>query len=74
MSFFERFANALLVAGLAPDHGMDDLLVEQAPDEEIAQPRVGELLEPACAGAFHRIVGKQRMPGISFVQIGADHR
>jgi len=36
-----------LIAGLAPDDRVDHLLVEQAPDEDVAEPRVGIFLQPA---------------------------
>ena len=53
---------------------MDELLVEQAPDEDVAEPCVGIFLEPARAGAVGGLGGEQRMAGIGLVQPGADHR
>ncbi len=53
---------------------MDDLLVEQPPDEHIAKPRVGELLEPPGAGTVFRVGGEQRVARVCLVEIGADHR
>ena len=51
MSSLERLVDPRLVARLAPDQRMDELLIEQAPDEEVAEPGVGIFLEPAGAGA-----------------------
>src|SRR5438309_6363627 len=45
--FFQRLADALLVGRLAPHQRAYDLLVEERPDEEVAEPRVCELIEPA---------------------------
>ena len=51
----EVLAQSLLdprrVAGFAPDDGVDELRVEQAPDEDVAEAGVGIFLEPAGAGA-----------------------
>ena len=72
MSSLERLVDARLVAGLAPHQRVDDLLVEQVPDQHVAEPRVGIFLQPAGAGAILGIGREQRMAGIGFVQIGAD--
>src|SRR5438270_11534840 len=51
---------------------MDDLLVEQAPDENVSEARVGIFLEPARAGAIPWIGGQQRASRIRLVEVGAD--
>ena len=74
MSSSTALRDPRLIARLAPDQWTDDLLVEEAPNEEIAEARVGILLEPASACAVLGVGGKQRVAGIGLVEIGADHR
>src|SRR6478735_2125190 len=46
-----RLVDAFFVRRLAPDERAHHLLVEECPDEEVAEPRVGIFLEPARACA-----------------------
>jgi hypothetical protein len=69
----ESLLDPRLIARLAPDRGMDALLVEQAPDEDVAEAGVGIFLEPAGAGAVGGRRGEQRRFGKGLVQPGADH-
>ncbi len=57
MSSASVFATSALVRLLAPDEGPDRDLVEEPPDEHVAHARVGELLEPARAGAIGDVGG-----------------
>ena len=59
MSSLSDLLDSGRVAGLAPHQRVDDLLVEQAPDEDVAEAAVGIFLEPAGAGAI-LWVGRQR--------------
>src|SRR4029079_4107033 len=63
-----------LVAGFVPDERVDDFLVEEIPDEDVAQAAVREFLEPARVGAVLRILREEGMAGIGFIEIGTDHR
>jgi hypothetical protein len=53
---------------------MHHLRVEQPPDEHVAQPRVGELLQPAGTGAVAWGGRQQGVSRVRLVDIGADHR
>ena len=63
-----------LVAGLKPDQRTDDLLVEIAPDQQVAEACVGIFLEPPCLCPIARIAREQGMSRIGLVQIGTDDR
>src|SRR5262249_23507361 len=51
-----------------PDEGADDRLIEYAPDEDVADARIGELLHPTCPGALCRRLGQERRRGIALLQ------
>ena len=53
----ERVADAILVGRFVPDQGPDNALIEQAPDEKVAETGIGIFLEPAGARAVPRIGG-----------------
>jgi phosphomevalonate kinase len=65
-------AEQLGVGLLAPHEPLDDVLVEQAPDEHLAHAGVGELLEPAGARAGGGAAGEQRRRGVALVEVLAD--
>ena len=66
--------NLLAIALLAEHRRQDHLLVEQPPDEQIAQAGVGQLFEPAGPGAPGRAGRHQRGAGIALFEVFADHR
>src|SRR5215218_8752768 len=69
-----RLADPLLVRRLTPHQRFDDSLVEQSPDEEVTEARIGIFLQPARMGAVFWVSREQSMPRISLVEVGADHR
>src|SRR6266545_794671 len=70
----ERAVDHLAVALLAPHRGPDGDLVEEAPDEDVAHARVGELLQPAGARPVGDVLGKERWFGLLVLEVLADHR
>ena len=70
--FVQRLVDARLVAGFAPDQRVDDLLVEQGPDEEVAEPGIGIFLQPARSRPVLGVWREEGVPRIGLVQISAD--
>src|SRR5262245_23646558 len=67
------FGDLRFVALLAEHEGQDHGLIENAPDHNIGEPRVGKLLHPAYLGAGCRVAGQEARRGIAILEIFRDH-
>ena len=63
-AFIKRILDPPLIRRLAPDQRANDLLIEETPDEELAQSRVGEFLEPARAAESLMVKSPSTSTGI----------